>query len=162
MNKSKKISKYLPALSFILRVILGGVFIFASWDKIQSPVYFAVAVENYRLIPDIVTNLVAVILPWLELYCGILLVSGLWYRSAAMIVLFLNMIFIFAILYALISGLSIDCGCFGTDTTVSWGRVIEDFFLLGFSLIIIFTPESILAMENLDRDKRQIRQKPVE
>ncbi|TFG95165.1 MAG: DoxX family membrane protein [Calditrichales bacterium] len=153
MNNNRKISKYLPAVSVVLRLILGGVFIFASWGKILSPAYFAVAVENYGLIPASLTNLVAVILPWLELYCGVLLVSGLWYRSAAAIIAFLNIIFIFAILYAIISGLAIDCGCFGGGETVSWWRVTEDIFLLAFSLFIVRIPRSNFALDNLIRTK---------
>ena len=140
-----------PYLTTTFRILVGFVFIYASIEKITSPAYFAGTIQNYRILPDAMINLVAIILPWLELICGILLLTGVWHRSAALIVSMMMIIFIFAISSAILSGLDIECGCFGSGTSANWTRIIEDLFLLVFSLQIFFFPKSILALENISK-----------
>jgi len=125
------------------------VFIYASRDKIASPAYFAGTIQNYQLLPDSLINLVAIILPWLELICGILLLAGIWHRSAALIISCLMTIFMIAILSVIIRGLDIECGCFGSNTSANWTRIVEDVFFLLFSLQIALYPHSRLAFENI-------------
>ena len=136
-----------PYLTTIFRIMVGVVFLYASIDKITNTAYFASAISNYQILPDSIVNLVAIILPWLELICGFLLLIGMWYRSAALVISFLMIVFIIAITSVIIRGLDIDCGCYGSDTLIDWSRVIEDIFLLTFSLQIIFSPESKLAFD---------------
>jgi uncharacterized membrane protein YphA (DoxX/SURF4 family) len=128
---------------------VGFVFIYAGWEKIVYPADFAVAIQNYQIIPSSMTNLVAIFLPWLEFYCGLILIFGFWHRAGAVILSTLLIIFIFALLSVFIRGLDIDCGCFGRGTSVGWSRIIEDLFLLFFALQIVFFPLSKLALENV-------------
>ena len=37
-------------LSFTFRVILGAIFIYASYDKILDPAGFAMAIDDYRIV----------------------------------------------------------------------------------------------------------------
>ena len=67
------IEKYIVLLS---RIILGGVFIYASLDKIANPAEFAKAVGNYHVLPFGVENLLALVLPWMELLVGLALILG--------------------------------------------------------------------------------------
>lgn len=130
-------------------MIVGLIFVFASIDKITNPAYFAGTIQNYQILPDLFINLVAIILPWLELICGVLLIAGIWHQSAAVIVSILTLIFILAIVSVIFRGLDIECGCFGTGSSADIGRIIEDLFLLAFSLHIVFHPTSKLAFENI-------------
>jgi uncharacterized membrane protein YphA (DoxX/SURF4 family) len=139
----------MPILTTIFRTIVGLVFIYASIDKILSPQYFAGTILSYQILPEFLINLAAIILPWLELFCGILLVIGIWHRSAAWIVSALTFVFIFAIISVIFRGLDIECGCFGSGSSANWGRIVEDLFLLAFSLHVAFHPLSYLAIENL-------------
>jgi len=138
-----------PYLTATFRFLVGLVFIYASIGKIADPAYFAGTIQNYQMIPDTLINLVAIILPWMELICGILLISGLWHQSASLIISLLMVSFIFAISSAILKGLDIECGCFGSGTSANWTRILEDFFLLVFSLQILFFPKSMLAIENI-------------
>ncbi len=138
-----------PYLTTIMRIMVGLVFIYASLDKIANPAYFAGTIQNYQILPDLLINLAAIILPWLELICGILLTSGLWHQSAAIIVSALTMIFILAIGSVIFRGLDIECGCFGSGSSANWGRIIEDIFLLAFSLQIVIYPSSKFSLENI-------------
>jgi uncharacterized membrane protein YphA (DoxX/SURF4 family) len=169
-NKENKIKQYLkeiissPYLTTIFRIIVGLVFIYASIDKISSPAYFAGTIQNYQIIPEFLMNIVAITLPWVELICGVLLLIGVWHRSAALILSLLMIVFIFAILSAIVRGLGIECGCFGAGTSANWTRIMEDIFLLAFSLQILFFPKSIFALENIAKKsytQNPATQKPV-
>lgn len=128
--------------------MVGLVFIYASIDKIADPAYFAGTIQNYQIIPVSIINIVAIILPWLELLCGVLLLTGVWHRPASLIITFLMIVFIIAISSAIFRGLDIECGCYGSGISADWTRIVEDFFLLAFSLQILFYPESKLALGN--------------
>lgn len=106
-----------PNLAFVARVVLGCVFIYASLDKIRHPELFAEAVYNYQLSPEVGVNLVAIWLPWLEFWCGVLLVLGLWVRGGILILSGLMVVFLAALGINLARGLDIHCGCFTTQGT---------------------------------------------
>ena len=59
-----------------LRVILGIVFLYASVGKLFKPEDFAKAILRYEFLPIYFVNLIAIILPWVELFTGILLITG--------------------------------------------------------------------------------------
>ena len=99
------------------RLFMGGVFIYASFDKILHPAAFAEAVYNYQILPDAAVNLAALTLPWLELLLGICLIAGVWLPGATLLTTGLLTVFIAALAYNKIRGLDIHCGCFTTETT---------------------------------------------
>ena len=121
------------------RIILAGVFIYAGFVKILDPAGFANSIDNYRLLPWFLTSLLAAVLPWVEVMCGIYLLWGKWLSGSSFILMVLNGVFMIAIASAIARGLDIDCGCFSlTDsgTHVSLLRIIEDGVLLGMSLAV--------------------------
>ena len=106
-------------LPFVVRLILGGVFIYASVDKILHPAAFAEAVYNYKILPDALINLTTIILPWLELLLGIFLVSGVYLPGAIFLINILLVTFFVALVFNLARGLDIHCGCFTTSQEAS-------------------------------------------
>ena len=123
---------------FVLRSFLGIVFIIASIEKIAVPEVFAISVEAYQLVPIAFVNIFALIVPWMELICGVFLVAGIYPRASSILLSGLIGVFIVALLLALARGLNIDCGCFGPAhrTPVGWGKVLEDAGLLLIGLWI--------------------------
>jgi uncharacterized membrane protein YphA (DoxX/SURF4 family) len=111
LGGSLKISRRINGL---LRLVVGGVFLLAGVLKISDPGKFAEEVGNYRLLPHELNNLVAIVIPWIEVVAGIFVLMGVWLRAGAQVIGGLTLIFLGAILSALIRGLNIDCGCFGT------------------------------------------------
>ena len=67
-----------PRVELGVRWLLGVSFIFASYHKIVDPEPFAQAIYSYDLFPDITINIIAVILPYLELFSGLALVLGVY------------------------------------------------------------------------------------
>jgi uncharacterized membrane protein YphA (DoxX/SURF4 family) len=99
--------------------VFGGVFIYASLDKIKHPDLFAEAVYNYQLLPEAAVNLVAIWLPWLELLGGGLLVVGFWVPGSVLVLGGLMLLFVGSLGINLARGLDIHCGCFITQSTDS-------------------------------------------
>jgi uncharacterized membrane protein YphA (DoxX/SURF4 family) len=123
------------------RFLLGGIFIFASYDKILNPGAFAEAVFNYQILPNNMVNLTAIILPWLELIVGFCLIIGWWLPGAVVIVNVLMIIFISALTFNLARDLDVHCGCFSTDvseTAAIWLTLLRDTFFLVVSFFLIY------------------------
>lgn len=126
---------------FILRLIIGGLFIYAAIPKITDPKAFASIVKGYQLFPLWSVNLIAIILPIIEVLTGLFLILGLWTRANAVIIAVLLFLFIIGLTQAYARGLSINCGCFSTSAAstpsdILW-RIIQDIFML-IATIIIF------------------------
>lgn len=102
------------AINWLLRLLVGGAFVFAGALKIADPAQFALAVGNYRLVPHELINLVAILVPWVEVLAGLMVLTGIWLRAAALVISSLTVMFAVVIVSALARGLNIECGCFGT------------------------------------------------
>jgi uncharacterized membrane protein YphA (DoxX/SURF4 family) len=128
-------------LFHLSRFFLGGLFIYASYDKILNPEAFAEAVFNYQILPDNLVNLIAIILPWFELIVGFCLIIGWWIPGAVIIANILMIVFISALVFNLVRGLDVQCGCFSTDaseTTTIWLTLLRDIFFLVVSFFLIY------------------------
>ena len=98
----------------LLRMIVGGVFIYAGAIKAIDPAQFAKDVDNYRLLPSTAAvAAVALYLPWLEILAGTALAAGVWHRGASLLIGGMLIAFIIALVSAWARGLDINCGCFG-------------------------------------------------
>ena len=128
----------------VLRFLIAAIFIYAGAVKILNPAQFAEDIDNYRMLPYFLVTLMAIILPWLEVLCGLLLIFGKWRESAAFLLMLLSFMFIIAIGSALFRGLDISCGCFVMSeeiTRVSYLKLLEDIIL--FSAILFVYKQSI-------------------
>ena len=99
----------------ILRIIIGGIFIFSGLGKLLSPYQnFQYVIQAYQLLPSSGEILVAQVFPWIELSVGVFVFSGLWTAWSLKGALILFGIFITVVGQALIRGLPLEnCGCFG-------------------------------------------------
>ena len=94
------------------RWIIGITFIYASYHKIFAPADFAKIVYGYDLFPHDAINLIAIILPFIELIAGLALILGIYPRSAMLIINGMLAAFIIVLSINLIRGHEFDCGCF--------------------------------------------------
>ena len=85
-----------PRLHLLLRLLLGGYFVYASLDKIADPAAFAKIVYQWQVSGPVPSNLVAVTLPWVEILAGLLLIAGVWRREAALVIALLLVVFLAA------------------------------------------------------------------
>ena len=125
-------------LQLIFRIIVAFVFIIAGIEKISDPSGFSTSIENYSLFPIFTINIIAVILPWIELIAGILLLFGVMVKENSAIISVLLILFTIAISISLTRGLNIECGCFGTTLGNQIGliKIVENLLILIMSLIL--------------------------
>jgi len=119
--------------AFLLRLMLGGVFLWAGMVKIQNSQDFADSIETFKVVPPEALNLIALGVPPLEIIVGLMLIAGWAKRLGAFSAVVLLAIFCLLALQALIRGLPVDCGCFGSGEvsgTSSWVLLARDIALL--------------------------------
>jgi putative oxidoreductase len=140
---------YNPYLLLVFRLILAAVFIYAAAQKIGKPLAFADEIHNYGFV-DYGAPLysMAVLLPWLELICGLSLVTGIGVRGSALVLLGLNAMFIIVIAKRTAGYVSegtpfmkvyFDCGC-GFGAVFAWKKLIEDAAYLIMSAALLTAP----------------------
>ncbi len=130
-----------PWLELGARWFLGLTFIYASYHKIVLPAHFAKIIYGYDLLPGPSINLIAIILPFLELFAGLALVLGVYPRSAAAIISGMILAFTIGITINLARGHEFDCGCFAFAKQGSASSAVQllarDVILFALSLHVL-------------------------
>ena len=129
-------------IELILRWLLGFAFIYASYHKIIYPAKFVEIIYGYYLFPNYLINLLAIIVPFIELFSGLALVAGIYPRSAAFISSAMLLTFSVALSINVSRGLNFECGCFSFGESVSSYSVIQvlvrDIVFFMFSIHVLF------------------------
>ena len=123
-----------------VRLILGVIFIYASYDKILHPKAFAQVIYNYQILPDSFINVTAIFLPWLEVLMGVFLIIGFWMPGTVIWCNLLFVVYIGALWFNLARGLDVNCGCFSTTEGSSIGikTILWDVAFLTLSVYLLF------------------------
>jgi putative oxidoreductase len=130
-------NKTLRWVTFVLRVVLGGIFVYAAWVKLRLPwQLFAMSIDSYQLLPASIVELLARTLPWFELLLGLVLMTGKWLRITSGVTSLLLLVFFSLIVRAALKGQEISCGCFGPGETISWKTMLRDGSMLAGSLFV--------------------------
>jgi putative oxidoreductase len=97
----------------VLRCLIGALLLWAAVSKLANPTDFLGSIYAYQLpLPRAWQQTAAVVLPWVELLCGVLLLINAWTDTALVMVTFLFVVFVLATGQAWARGLEISCGCF--------------------------------------------------
>jgi uncharacterized membrane protein YphA (DoxX/SURF4 family) len=130
-----------PVIILAARLVLGSVFVIAGVEKVVNPNAFAKAINNYQMLPFAALNVMALILPWLEVLTGVFLIFGIRLRASSALIASMLVVFLIAIGSAMARGLSIECGCYsqgGGGEIVGWKKVFEDVGLLVLAVQIFW------------------------
>ena len=131
----------LKYIQLIARILLGGIFIYASIDKIVFPRDFAKIVMNYGILPTKVAIYFSFLLPWIELFLGMFLIIGLFVRESALLLSSLLLVFMAAMIIKSINGGIQNCGCFSMSSQKFesiYLLLLRDVLLLGCGITVIF------------------------
>jgi len=130
-----------------MRVALAWTFLHAGVLKIWDFAHarpatpdFVVAIQQYRILPSPdLAVLLAVYLPWVEIFAALGLLLRPVRLGAATIISALMTIFIIALSSAWMRGLRIECGCFGRDgaPTDYLALLLRDLCLLAAVVILL-------------------------
>jgi len=141
LNNQRQFIKNNSWIELAARWIIGLTFIYASLHKIISPADFAKIVYGYGLFPEVFINLIAIVIPFLELIAGLALIIGVYPRSAAMIINALLLAFVTVLAINLIRGHEFDCGCFSAGqsgyASSSEVTLVRDIIYLIFGMQIV-------------------------
>jgi hypothetical protein len=121
----------------------------AAVPKLMDPAAFAKAITNYHVVLPLIgqnyVNLTALFLPALEGIAGMAILSNRTKRAAAWIMSALMILFILMVFQAVLRGLNIDCGCFGSSeaaaskaTKVGWFKLLENSGMLAMALFVYY------------------------
>ena len=125
---------------WVLRVLLAAVFAYAAVPKLLDPGEFALAIQNYKVLPDELAGYAALFVPVLELVIALGLLLPSYQRGAACLATLLLVVFSAAMAQARVRGIDLSCGCFGAvlDAKVSWLTVARTLTLALLSGVVLF------------------------
>jgi uncharacterized membrane protein YphA (DoxX/SURF4 family) len=121
----------------LLRIGLGGTFLYAAVTKLPDMSAFAESVANYRLVPPSLVPSVAAVVIGVEIALGALLVSGRLARGAALVATGILAVFTAGLSQALLRGIDLRCGCFGGTENATWLTVLRDAGMLAVALVLL-------------------------
>jgi uncharacterized membrane protein YphA (DoxX/SURF4 family) len=135
------VSRVRSIFIWLARLAVAGLFLAACIAKIRNPELFALAVHRYRILPGEWVNVVAIVMPWIELTTGLaVLAAPARLRAAgALIITGMLAVFTVAISLNLLRGIEASCGCFSTraDAAVSDGwNLVRNGALIWLSLAV--------------------------
>ncbi|HWX20111.1 MAG TPA: DoxX family protein [Candidatus Binatia bacterium] len=139
----------IDSAAVLARWVLGAIFIYMGLHKVLDPVGFLKLVNQYHLVSEpFLLNSIAAVLPWFEVFCGLLLLAGVGVRGAAlmlivMLIPFTLVVFLRAQEIVATQGISFwsvkfDCGC-GTGEILVWHKLIENPLLILLSGWLLFS-----------------------
>jgi uncharacterized membrane protein YphA (DoxX/SURF4 family) len=134
----------------IVDLVVGGVFIYAGVVKAFEPVRFASDIDNYKILPWVMSVRLAFYLPWLEIFCGLALILRRLYVGGLSILTALVLIFSGVTIAAKVRGLDITCGCFG-HASKNWSFPLHlaiDLAILAALLALCFRVRSGNRLQN--------------
>ncbi|HEY5124081.1 MAG TPA: MauE/DoxX family redox-associated membrane protein [Ignavibacteria bacterium] len=128
----------------ILRLVIGGLFIYASWGKLMNPEDFGRAIRGYDILPLGSISFLSVLLPFVEFISGLFLILGIFKRGSSFIIIAMLLAFLIGLTQAYTRGLSIDCGCFSLSASsenTQGGyyllvRIIQDVLMMVAAIVI--------------------------
>ena len=130
-------SKILEIAAMALRVVLGGIFIYAGYVKLAEPwQLFAAGIADYEVVPMWAAKFLAHTLPWFEVLIGLLLIAGRWFRASTVSTSLLLLVFFSLMVRAFAGCKEFNCGCFGPNELISWKTLVRDGSMLAVSLFL--------------------------
>lgn len=133
------------AASLMLRILLGGLFVWAGMSKLQSPLQTLASVYSYQIVlPDWLATGIALTLPWMEILVGLAVMCGAWMPIAMGWMAVLLIAFTALTTQAWWRELPIDCGCADFSSlhpalavlTTTGGATLRNIVLLGFLALL--------------------------
>lgn len=135
----------------LMRLLIGVVFVWMGVSKAGHPIDFLKQIHLYEMLPGepaYFLNATAIVVPWLEVVCGVALILGIWVRGAAAAIALMLAVFTPAILLRALAirsaegtpffEIAFDCGC-GSGVVITWKKLLTNALLFFVTLIGVFS-----------------------
>ena len=141
----------MKAIVSIARILVGVLFIFSGFIKLNDPVGFSYKLQEYFSepvldIPFLIpfALVIAILIVIFELVLGIMLIIGYARKFTSWSLLLMIIFFTFLTFYSAYFNKVTDCGCFGDAIPLTpWESFYKDVILLILILIIFFNQKYI-------------------
>ncbi|MGM0452943.1 MAG: MauE/DoxX family redox-associated membrane protein [Thermodesulfobacteriota bacterium] len=142
-------NRIFPLFTILVRLVLGGIFLYAGVPKIFDPAGFAETISLYQILPAPWIHPVAIVLPWLETLLGACLIFGIWLPGAVVMVNLLLFAFTGALVFNYARGLNIDCGCFTGNSTdsITLLTLLRDLVFVCMSVFLFFAVRRLSSLK---------------
>jgi uncharacterized membrane protein YphA (DoxX/SURF4 family) len=143
----------LDLVGTLARLGLAAVWLVSGTLKAIDMDQTVVAVRAYDVLPRAAVDVVAAMLPFLEIALGLLLALGIGTRLVAVVSGVLLLTFMAGVTQAWARGLSIDCGCFGGGGAVAPGataylqEIVRDTGFLALTAWLVVRPRTLLSLD---------------
>ena len=136
-------------VGFGARWVMGMIFVYMGLNKAVHPVDFLKVLREYNMVENhLLLNLIAAVLPWFEVLCGLLLLVGFAVRGSALLLIGMLVPFSLAIISRalaihaagsiLFCEIRFDCGC-GAGEVIVCHKLLENALLLFLSVLLLFS-----------------------
>jgi uncharacterized membrane protein YphA (DoxX/SURF4 family) len=148
-------------LGLVARLWLAWVFLEAAVPKILDPRTFGLSIATYQILPLHLINVMAIVLPWLELLCAVGLIVGVLTRASALTVIGLCIMFIVAIVMAIRKDIQMtSCGCFAPEAeatmkSLTYAYVWRDVGYAAAALYVLLLDDGRIGLTGLLRRLRR-------
>lgn len=131
-------------ISRIVALVFGGVFVFAGVLKLRDPGLFLIDIRSFDMLRDPWAAWLALGLPWLEVFAGMAVITGVLRRGGLLLLNLSLVVFFVAASVAKSRGLNIQCGCFGElESTFSYTKLfVRDAALLATGIVLMWMNRS--------------------
>ena len=129
----------------VFRFIMAAFFLISSYGKLVDIERYSVdAVYNFGVLPMVLARPFGLVMPFIELLCGLGLLFGVLTRLASLGIGLMSLSFFIAKAIVLSQGRSINCGCFGAviDTLASV-TIFMDVPFMFFALVVLLSPSHV-------------------
>ncbi len=147
----------------LARLLMGVLFVWMGSAKIQDPINFLKLMRQYHILDEQsgywAMNLIAVVLPWMEVVCGAVLLAGVAVRAAGLVSAGMLLVFTPMILTrglelfhqgaaANFCDVKFDCGC-GAGEVFVCSKLLENSALLLAAVIAILSRSQRFCLSGL-------------
>ena len=140
MGRPPKSGWTMDIASIGARWLVGAFFIQMGFNKALHPGDFLKLLRQYEMVDTpFLLNSIAAALPWLEILCGLLLITGIAVRGSALTMIMLLVPFSVVVLHRALAlqaqlgipfcAVKFDCGC-GAGEVFICRKLVENFVLL--------------------------------
>ena len=143
-------------ITWISRILIGGLFIFSGVIKANDPLGFSYKLDEYFVefgksialfqwdFMMGATVYFSIIVCVLEIFVGAVLLLGLWRRITTTLLLLMIIFFGFLTFYSAYFEVVQDCGCFGDFITLTpWESFFKNLIMFAFILWLFFNKQYI-------------------
>ena len=122
-----------------LRWALAAVFIYAGTTQLGTPQNFSDSIASFAILPNSLIIILALGLPPVEIIAGLAIFIGIQRRPAIFGLTALTFIFMIVLGSAIVRGISLDCGGFGSgkpSISAAWIALRRDIPILAVAILL--------------------------